>query len=723
MIRRPWLPLAALLATLGVVVAIWTAIDRRPPEWDYANHLGRAFDCYRILSEPGRDRLREIIEASAFYPPVVQCAAGLLYFVFPVVPLTAQSVMLAYLSVALIAVFALGARLWDPAAGLMAAFFLGTAPFVVFSLLNFQLDLPLMAMVAAALYALVRTDHFSRRGWSIGFGVAVGLGMVTKPPFAAYVVPPLLWAAWHALRAPDRRRRLSLLGLALVLAGALAIPWYGPRLLGLPMQIANRSFKQAAESGYPETFTSEALLYYARVLPTQFGILAGLLFAWGAVALRRQRSIRAFLWAGIVPFALFSLIQNKNLRYTLPTLPAAALVATAGWRALDLRWRRGLTWVCVGVGLVQISMVAFLIPPPPRIPGLSLPMVFGLTPSRADWQHDHVLDDLVRASGGRAVTVSVVPNHSSFSVSNFRYEAARRRLPFKMMRAWAGPPFGVDFAIVKTGEQGPDFSVAKARRIMLALDGDPFLARIYPVVGEYPLPDGSRAQLRMRRIEATHGVTADELAQKLTADPARLLPELVREASGMTATLQYRPEALVRGEADSVTLRADTAVVGELSRKDRAPLRVREVRLRVEGLLFNPERLARTGHLELLDARALRLDRMRITEPDLREFLRGQPAGIGMTVRFADGVAHIRSTKLGPALEATVHLGPGREGAPFAIDVADVRIARVPIPGTMVSWVVRQFDPTPRLRNMPVAISVAAVTLTPQAVEVGPPGH
>jgi hypothetical protein len=94
-----------------------------------------------------------------------------------------------------------------------------------------------------------------------------------------------------------------------------------------------------------------------------------------------------------------------------------------------------------------------------------------------------------------------------------------------------------------------------------------------------------------------------------------------------------------------------------------------------------------------------------------------------MTVELAEGMARIRSTKLGPALEATVRLGPGREGAPFAIDVSDVRIARVPIPGVMVSWVVRQFDPTLRLRDLPVAVSLAAVTLTPQAVEVGAPGR
>jgi hypothetical protein len=191
----------------------------------------------------------------------------------------------------------------------------------------------------------------------------------------------------------------------------------------------------------------------------------------------------------------------------------------------------------------------------------------------------------------------------------------------------------------------------------------------------------------------------------------------------MTVTLQYKPEALVRGEVESLTIRADAAVIGELSRRDRAPLRVREVMLRVEGFLFNPERLARTGRLEVLDARALRVDRLRITESDLREFLRGQPAGSGMTVRFAEGAARIRSTKLGPPLEATVHLRPGRGDAPFALDVVDVRIARVPIPAPIVSWVVAQFDPTPRLRNMPVAISVAAARVTREGVEVGTPVH
>ena len=718
----PRAALALLFLGLCVITVIWLTIDRTPPAWDHANHLGHALSCHRQLAESGFDGLAAILEETAFYPPLAPCAAGLLYFAFPVTPLVAQSVMLLSLGLGLLAVFGLAASLWDEWTGLLAAFLYGTAPFVVFSLTNFQLDLPLAAAVACALYALVRTEGFSQRGWTLGLGLLCALGLLTKPTFPVYVLPAVLAEGWMAVRAPDRRHRLGWIGLALLIAAGVSLPWYGPRLIGMPGQFLNRSFKQAAEQGSAPALSSGGLLFYPSVFPTEIGFLAAIVFVLGLWTLRHQPRARRLLWAAtIVPFALILFVQNKNLRYALPLIPAAAVVAAGGLRALAPSWRWLLTGACLVLGVLQVSMTAFAVPRPPRIPPFPMEMAIPAHASAADWQHDHVLDDLVRVSGGRAATVSVVPNYYSFSVSNFRYEAARRGLRLRMVRAWAGPPFGIDFAILKTGNQGPEFSVAKPRRIMQAFESDPFLAHIYPVVGEYPLPDGSRAQLRMRRIEPVASVTAEELARRLTTDPARLLPELMREASSMTATLQYRPEAIVRGEVDSVILRADTAVVGELNRKDRAPLRVRDIRLRVEGLLFNPERLARTGRLEILDAQALRIERLRITDTDLRELLRGQPAGIGMTVELGEGMAQVRSTKLGPALEATVRLGPGREGAPFALDVTDVRIARVPIPGPMVSWVVRQFDPTLRLRDLPVAVSLAPTTVRAGRVEVGAP--
>lgn len=250
--------LALLLAGLGVVVAVWLAIDRRPPEWDHANHLERAILCQRSLREPAREALDEILAESSFYPPVVTCAAGLLGFALP--PLAAaHAVMWLALAAGALAIFGLGRRLVDPETGLLDAFLFATAPFVVFSLLHFQLDLPLAAIVAVALYTLGRTDDLADRRWSLVLGLVMGLGMLTKPPFAAYVAGALLWTGWCALRAPDRGRRLTSLGMAIGVAALIAIPWYGPRLVGLPGQVLNRSFKQAAESGHAPALTAEAL--------------------------------------------------------------------------------------------------------------------------------------------------------------------------------------------------------------------------------------------------------------------------------------------------------------------------------------------------------------------------------------------------------------------------------------------------------------------------------
>src|SRR5262245_43971198 len=181
-----WLGL--LFLALASVTVAWVSIDRRPPEWDHANHLERALRCHLSLAD---GRLWAAISGeSSFYPPLVPCAAGLLYFAFPVTPLTAQAVMLAFLALGLAAVYHVGRRRWDERPGLLAALLFGTAPFVIFSLLNFQLDLPLASMVALTLAVALATEGFRRPAWCAVLGVVLGLGMLTKPTYLVYVAGP-----------------------------------------------------------------------------------------------------------------------------------------------------------------------------------------------------------------------------------------------------------------------------------------------------------------------------------------------------------------------------------------------------------------------------------------------------------------------------------------------------------------------------------------------------
>jgi hypothetical protein len=56
---------------------------------------------------------------------------------------------------------------------------------------------------------------------------------------------------------------------------------------------------------------------------------------------------------------------------------------------------------------------------------------------------------------------------------------------------------------------------------------------------------------------------------------------------------------------------------------------------------------------------------------------------------------------------------------PFTLRAADVRYGGVRLPALLVDWIVRNFDPTPRLRRLPMAVSLAQIHIHSQRLEVG----
>ena len=66
---------------------------------------------------------------------------------------------------------------------------------------------------------------------------------------------------------------------------------------------------------------------------------------------------------------------------------------------------------------------------------------------------------------------------------------------------------------------------------------------------------------------------------------------IVREASGLRLALDYGEQEILGGSVKRAVLTADSVLIGEFNRPRRAPLRVRDVWLEVDGLLLNPQRL------------------------------------------------------------------------------------------------------------------------------------
>ncbi len=703
---RAWTVVAATFAALAVATAVWLAIDARPPEWDHANHLERALLCAQDLRTGD---VRAILERSSFYPPLVLCLTGAASMLMPV-EAAAGVVMLAFLALGMAAVCELGRMLAGDATGMTAALLFGTAPFVVYSTLRLQLDLPLAAMVALALLVLLTTDDLSRRRATLLFGAVCGFGFMTKPTFVLYVLPSAAWCL-----ARGRRRSVAGAGLALAVAAAISLPWLGPRLLGLGAQLDARAFAQAAEAGHPDPLTLAGLAFYPRWLGYEIGLGATALAVIGlGVALGRRRWFLPI--AGLTPLVVLELIRNKNHRYALPLVGALALLAAVGLRALPAPARRAGAVALVVLGLAQVSAVAAAVPPNIWIPGLAIWWVPVSPPERREWHHREILALVERERHGAPATVSVVPNVGTFSVSNFRFYAVRDGLGLRFVRAWDDPPLGIDYMVLKTGEQGPSWTAEKSRRTSERLVSDPHLARVFPVIGEFPLPDGSTASVRARRVPSVSGVTPAALAAAIEAGLRRRLDEVARDVDGLEIRLVH-DEGILSGRVHRVEIRAAAATLGEFARPGAARLRVHGLGVALDDLLVNPWS-ALDGRFDPLDAGRLRLEQATVTVADLQAFLAGLKHFRRSTVTAAGDALAVTIRQPGPDVSARIRVLPAPD-RPFALRAERVRVGGVPVPDVLVNWVVRNFDPTPRLASrMPFPVEIGRVSVRDDALTI-----
>ena len=706
--RREWALIVGALLAISSIVSVWLALDRRPPAWDYANHLERAWLCGQDLS---RGDVPSLLERSSFYPPFVTCAAAVVTWLLPSDRAAAHAVLILFLGIGMASVYLATRTLGNGAAGVVAAVAFATAPFVVYSTLNFQLDLPLASVVALALYAGLRSDGFERPGWSIATGVVAGLGMLTKPTFPVYVVPPLavtLLGHWR------RRTALTALGAA-VIAAAISAPWYGPRLLGFPMQIGNRSFKQAAESGHPEPFTWAGLAFYPRWFVPEVGGLVIVLAVLGlAIAVRRR------LWfpviALVVPFVVLVTLQNKNLRYALPLVPTAAILAGLAVSAFGPRLRLLTGGAVAIVGTVQVLGTTFGVPAPYTLPRLDVPSWFAAPPSGETWHHQEILQLITRHSEGLAANVSIVPNVAEFSTSNFRYYAVRDGLPVRIGRAWDSP-LGIRYMVLKSGDQGPSWTVEKPNRITRLLATDADLARVFPIIGQFPLPDGSTATVRARNVPPVTDMPAAALAESIDAAIRREVQDYARDVERLGVTLEY-DDTIRLGHIRRLGLTAAAATLGELRRPRSALLRVHDVKIVVDEVVVDPYSARAAGRLQALDAGRARFVGARITAGDLEQFLHGVKGFRGTSVTLAEGAIDVVMRGRGPTLAARVSIEP-RQDVLFRLSADRVRYGGIPVPESLVGWLLRQYDPGARIASrLPIHVELGRVDITPDAIHL-----
>jgi hypothetical protein len=287
---------------------------------------------YVLLNNPGKFP-RVLMEVNDIYPPMLCLSPLPFYFIFGVsYQVAAMSVSVLYFTMFIICVYLIGKHLFGPEAGILAAFFSSFFPGIFGLSRMFLMAFPSEALLVLTIYLMLKSDYFNQRGYALLFGLAVGLGMLTKKYFSISLLG--IAVAYLALGRKDftnyKKKSFLNLGIAFFTAAAVAGPWYLSRIGRCILQL-QRDKPLAFSHGKAgiDLFTYIGQLYHL-----QIGIVFFVIFLICLCYLIFKKKLNLFIFAWILwPYLIYSLIvvtRAKSARYTLCILPAVALAIAQG---------------------------------------------------------------------------------------------------------------------------------------------------------------------------------------------------------------------------------------------------------------------------------------------------------------------------------------------------------------------------------------------------------
>ena len=366
--------LSGAFLVFSISTIVWTVRDKTPPPWDPSDHLITAYDYFRPLAHGQfADFNREFFFGTHYYAPLVHLTTCFFFLIFGASRLSGIAVNLVSLAILMASTCWIGNKVYaadftnpgrsadltagprdpnkfaassDPnrlTAGAFAAVLVASYHFPAWLLHDAFLDFPLIAIVALSFALLIKAGDFRGRREAIVFGISAGLGLLTKQTFAFFFIFPAIYLVGRALWSKDIRALMNL-GLAGLVALAVAAIWYAPHLKHV-IAIYHTNQQAAIDEGEAPLFSFMSNVVYLHGLVSfQIQVIFAIVFAVGLiVSIKRygRQSVLLYLWmaSGI---GAFTMVANKDMRYTVPVLPAVALISAAwvGRAGVEIRpWR------------------------------------------------------------------------------------------------------------------------------------------------------------------------------------------------------------------------------------------------------------------------------------------------------------------------------------------------------------------------------------------------
>lgn len=475
--------LSLLCLSVVIINYIWISIEKRPPHWDMGRHLYNSVVYYKYFN--GGDVVK-LVTDYRYYPPFIYWAAVPFYFLLGLSIRTAILSNSLFIFILAFSTYGIGKSLWGRRTGLLSALFILLSPMIITQFKEFQLDAPSTAMVSLALYSLIKTKEFESRKWSIIFGLVFGFMMLTKWTLGFVMLLPILFAVTSAIINSWKNKenvRIINITLAFLIGYFIFSFWYIQNFGQLKYDLILNGGNAGLKEGDPAVGTyASNIWYFNNLISNQLYLVPFLFFITGLIFTFKKT--RNYLLKNVYPLLLiagtllfFSMLRNKDARYTMPLLVGVAIVSTY-WIGLlvNKTYKNLITAILVVYSLIVLFLISFGSTILPKKVNFGEFTVFAQKgyiigpPTNENWRQEKIFDDITNQPGEKVLFISLSPEEMFFNSWGNRYYAELNNIEI-------------------TDNLGKsNFVIAKLK--------DPILSDSkFVIIGEYPLPNGETAIL------------------------------------------------------------------------------------------------------------------------------------------------------------------------------------------------------------------------------------
>jgi len=295
-------------------------------------------------------------------PPLQFFSTSMFYRLFGPSKTTAVLSNLIWIYILIYSTFLIGKEIQNKQAGILAVMILLSFPMTLGMTRMNMTEVSEIAMVAASILALIKSEKFSKRIPSTIFGICIGLGILTKGAYPVFIIGPLIIVfSTEAFIKPRRSTQFSNIGLSLIIGCIIGSLWFTPKKFFIRFS-ALQDFSFAPANNLEMGYLKGLILYLYSLIDFSLSYIGYLIIPSFAMALiMRQDKHKILLSWMIVPVLILNLFPWRTARYLFPILPSIALLISIWLTNIKSRSLRQISVIFLLIWLIFV-LVVFSIP-------------------------------------------------------------------------------------------------------------------------------------------------------------------------------------------------------------------------------------------------------------------------------------------------------------------------------------------------------------------------